>query len=39
MTIHIERRLGQRFIRQILEIKRYDPALDRYELESVYESN
>jgi pilus assembly protein CpaF len=37
LLVHIERRHGKRFVRQVLEIKRYDQALDRYDLESVYE--
>jgi pilus assembly protein CpaF len=37
LVVHIERRQGKRFVRQVLLVKRYDPALDQYELESLYE--
>lgn len=37
LLVHIERRPKQRFVRQILATKGYDSALDRYELESIYE--
>ena len=36
LLVHIERRQGRRFVTQIFAIKGYDPALDRYELESIY---
>lgn len=38
LLVHIERRLGRRIVRQILSVPGYDAALDRYQLESVYES-
>ncbi len=37
LLVHIERRQGKRFVTQVLAIKSYDSALDRYELESLYE--
>jgi pilus assembly protein CpaF len=37
VLVHIERRPGQRFVRQILATKGYDSALDRYELTSIYD--
>jgi pilus assembly protein CpaF len=39
LLVHIERRHGRRFVRQVLEIKRYDQERDRYDLETIYESN
>jgi pilus assembly protein CpaF len=38
LLIHIERQRGRRFVRQVLEIKRYDQERDRYDLEGIYES-
>jgi len=32
LVIHIERRHGQRFVSEVLEVKRYVPGEDRYEL-------
>ena len=37
LLIHIERRQGKRLVTQVLGIKAYDSALDRYDLESMYE--
>lgn len=37
LLVHIERRPGRRFVRQVLAVTGYDAALDRYQLESVYE--
>lgn len=37
LLAHIERREGQRYLGQMLAIKGYDAALDRYELESIYD--
>jgi pilus assembly protein CpaF len=37
LVVHIERWQGNRFVREVLLVKRYDPALDQYELESLYE--
>ncbi len=37
LVVHIERRHGKRYVSQVRAIKHYDPALDRYDLESVYE--
>ncbi len=37
LLVHIERRPGRRFVRQVLSVTGYDAALDRYQLESVYE--
>ena len=36
LLAHIERRDGKRFVTEIFAIKGYDAALDRYELESMY---
>jgi pilus assembly protein CpaF len=36
LLTHIERRDGKRFVTEIFAIKGYDAALDRYELESMY---
>lgn len=35
--VHIERRNGRRYVKEILNIRAYDGALDRYELERLYE--
>jgi pilus assembly protein CpaF len=35
LLVHIERRRGKRCVSEVLEIKRYDPDLDRYDLESI----
>jgi pilus assembly protein CpaF len=32
LLVHIERRRGQRFVSEVLQVKRYLPAEDRYEL-------
>jgi pilus assembly protein CpaF len=32
LVVHIERRLGQRFVSEVLQVKRYLPAEDHYEL-------
>lgn len=37
LLVHVERRGGKRVVTQVLGIKGYDTALDRYELERVYE--
>ena len=37
LLVHIERRQGQRLLREVYTIRRYDPALDRYDLEALYE--
>lgn len=37
LVVHIERRQGRRFIREALHVKAYDPVLDRYEMDDVYE--
>lgn len=37
LLVHIERRPGARFVRQVLAVTGYDGALDRYQLETVYE--
>jgi pilus assembly protein CpaF len=36
LLLHIERRKGRRRVSEVLEIRRYDPASDRYELETLY---
>ena len=37
LLVHIERRQGKRYVTEVLRIKGYDPAEDRYDLETVYE--
>jgi pilus assembly protein CpaF len=37
IVVQLERRPGQRFVSEILEIKRYDPDADRYEKLPVYQ--
>ncbi len=36
LLVHIERRRGRRFISEVLQVKRYLPAEDRYELPGVF---
>ena len=38
IVVQLERRPGQRFVSEVLEIKRYDPDADRYELIPVYQN-
>lgn len=37
LLVHIERRQGRRFVRQITTVTGYDAPLDRFQLESLYE--
>ena len=37
LLVHIERRRGHRLVTQVFALRRYDAALDRYDLEAVYE--
>jgi len=37
LLVHVERRCGKRMVTQVLRIKSYDAALDRYDLEPMYE--
>lgn len=37
LLVHVERRQGNRLVTQVFAIKAYDPALDRYDLEPIYE--
>ena len=37
LLVHIERRHGKRYVTQVLAVKSYDSALDRYDLETLYE--
>ncbi len=37
LLVHIERRFGQRMVTQVFALHRYDGALDRYDLEALYE--
>lgn len=37
LLVHIERRQGRRFVRQVMTVTGYDAALDRFQLESLYE--
>lgn len=36
LLVHIERRLGQRYVSEVLEIIRYDLDADRYELKQIF---
>jgi pilus assembly protein CpaF len=38
VIVHIERRQGRRFVAEVLKIKRYIAAEDRYEVESLFRS-
>ena len=33
LVVHLERRHGQRLVRQVMRVRRYDPAADKYDLE------
>ena len=33
LLVHLERRHGQRVVRQVVRVRRYDAAADRYALE------
>jgi Flp pilus assembly CpaF family ATPase len=37
LAVHIERRQGQRLVTQVYQVRGYDHALDRYDLERVYD--
>jgi pilus assembly protein CpaF len=37
LVVHIERRHGKRAVIQAIEVKGYDPAADRYQVETFYE--
>jgi pilus assembly protein CpaF len=37
LLVHIERRQGRRYVRQVMSVTGYDAALDRFQLESLYE--
>ena len=37
LLVHIERRQGRRFVRQVMAVTGYDAALDRFQLEALYE--
>jgi len=39
LLVHIERRDGRRLVSEILALKSYDPALDRYDLELAYKAS
>ena len=39
LLVHIERRQGRRVVTQVYEVQSYDPALDRYNLEQLFERN
>jgi pilus assembly protein CpaF len=36
VVVHIERRMGHRFVSEVLRIKRYLPAEDRYEFQPLF---
>jgi pilus assembly protein CpaF len=38
VIVHIERRKGRRSVTEVLRIERYDPVEDRYEFETMYQS-
>jgi pilus assembly protein CpaF len=37
LVVHLTRRLGRRFVSEVIRINGYDPREDRYDLESLYE--
>jgi pilus assembly protein CpaF len=37
LVVHVERRHGQRLVTQVYGVRGYDTALDRYDLETLYE--
>jgi pilus assembly protein CpaF len=37
LLVHIERRQGKRFVRQVMAVTGYEAALDRFQLECLYE--
>jgi pilus assembly protein CpaF len=37
IIVQIERRPGERFVSEVLEIRGYDPEIDRYDLHPIYE--
>ena len=37
VVVHLTRRLGRRFVSEVVRINGYDPREDRYDLESLYE--
>jgi pilus assembly protein CpaF len=36
LLVHMERRQGKRYVTEVVRMRRYDAAEDRYELETVY---
>lgn len=36
VIVHIERRPGQRFVSEVLELRGYDPDADRYDIKPIY---
>ena len=36
LIVHIERRNGKRYVKEVLRIDRYDPAADQFEFEGIY---
>jgi pilus assembly protein CpaF len=36
LLLHIERRQGRRYVAELLEVKSYDPASDKYEFTTIY---
>ena len=36
LLLHIERRQGRRYVSELIEVKSYDPANDKYEFTSIY---
>jgi len=36
MVVHLERRPGRRFVSEVVEVSRYKPDLDRYDVEPVF---
>lgn len=38
LLVHIERKDGRRFVSQVVEVERYDPAQDRFEFRSHFET-
>ena len=39
LIVHLDRRSGQRYVTEVLSVRGYDPAKDRYELETLYRTS
>jgi hypothetical protein len=38
VLLHIERRQGRRYVADLLEVKSYDPANDKFQFITIYQS-